>query len=179
MLRKKPTIFSILMFGVTVGISIVVIGYFAINFQRQKALESSIKGTFPKMIELADIRHYASDSDGDYYYAENLTAKKSSPENIMIWNRLVYSTEGKNKYIQKRKLNGLFVEGLENLEQRNTICEFKCSKDKAEYAVVAIFEVGKDGKTLDYGNTGKDREWGYIPPGSSLEKLAKQVCPMI
>ena len=177
MLRKKPSVSHVIMFGLTVGIAVVVIGYLVIHFQQQRSLNASKKGLFPKMPAIGDVRQYASDSEGDYYYTENRTAEKASPENIMIWSRLVYSQKGRDSYINIRKQNGLFTEGLEHLNQRNVLYEFKCNKDKVEYAVVEIFEVGKDGKTLDYGNNGKDREWGYTPSGSQLEKLARQVCP--
>ncbi len=176
MLRKKPTVFTVIMFGLTVGIAVIVIGYFAIYFQRHNALESSKKGSFPKMIELTDVRKYDSDDDGDYFYSIDNSHKKISEQSIMVWSRLVYSINGRDRYIQKRKYNGLFVEGLENLAQRNTLYEFKCAQDKAEYAVAAVFEIGKDGRTLDYGSTGKDREWGYTLPGSSLEKLSVILC---
>lgn len=177
MLRKKPSVLHVIMFGISVGIAVIVIGYLVIHFQQQRSLNASKKGLFPKMPEIGDVRQYASDSEGDHYYTGNPIAKKISPENIMIWSRLVYSQKGRDSYINKRKQNGLFTEGLEHLGQRNILYEFKCGKDKVEYAVVEIFEIGKDGKTLDYGNTGKDREWGYTPPGSPLEKLARQVCP--
>ncbi len=177
MLRKKPSVFHVVMFGISVGIAVVVIGYFVISLQHKRSLEASRKGLFPKMPEIGDVRQYASDGEGDYYYAENRTAKKTSPENKMIWGRLVYSEKGRNSYIAIRKQSGLFTEGLENLHQRNILYEFRCEKDKTAYAVVEIFEIGKNGKTLDYGNTGKDREWGHASPGSPLEKLAGLVCP--
>ncbi len=177
MLRKRPSVFHVVMFGISVGIAVVVIGYFVISLQHKRSLEASRKGLFPKMPEISEVRQYASDSEGDYYYAENRTAKKTSPENKMIWGRLVYSEKGRNSYIAIRKQSGLFTEGLENLHQRNILYEFRCEKDKTGYAVVEIFEIGKDGKTLDYGNTGKDREWGSASPGSPLEKLAGLACP--
>jgi len=177
MLRKKPSVFHILMFGLSVGIAVVVIGYFVISFQHKRSLEASRKGLFPKMPEIGDLRQYASDSDGYYYYAPGSSTKKTSPENKMIWGRLVYSEKGRNSYIDVRRQSGLFTEGLDNLHQRTILYEFSCGKDKTAYAVVEIFEVGKDGRTLDYGNTGKDREWGHAPSGSPMEKLAGLVCP--
>ncbi|MBP6940729.1 MAG: hypothetical protein KBB65_03060 [Syntrophorhabdaceae bacterium] len=177
MLRKKPSVLHVVMFGISVGIAVVVIGYFVISLQHKRSLEASRKGLFPKMPEIGDVRQYASDSEGDYYYAENRTAQKTSPENKMIWSRLVYSEKGRNSYIYVRKQNGLFTEGLESLHQRTILYEFSCDKDKAGYAVVEVFEVGNDGKTLDYGKTGKDREWGRSAPGSPMEKLAGLVCP--
>ena len=176
MLRKKPSIMQVIMFGVTVGVAVIVIGYIAMYFQRNKSLEASRKGIFPKMPALESVQKYASDKDGDYYYSIASTSKKTSAENIAVWSRLVYSQDGLNAYIIKRKRNGLFTEGLEQLSQRNVLYEFKCSKDKPEYTVLELFEVGKDGKTLDYGRVDKDREWGYVPPGFHLEYLAKAIC---
>ncbi len=177
MLRKKPSLSHVIMFGISVGITVIIIGYLVISYQQQRSLEASRKGLFPKMPEIGDVRQYASDGDGDHYYAENLTAKKTSTHNRMIWGKLAYSQKGRDSYIALRKQSGLFTEGLEQLGQRIVLYEFRCGKDKPEYAVVEIFEVGKDGKTLDYGNTGKDREWGYASSGSPLEKLAALVCP--
>jgi len=178
MLRKKPSVFHVVMFGITVGVALIITGYFATYFQQHKSLEASKKGTFPKMPEIGDAKQYASDREGIYYYSANHTAKKTSPENVTMWSKMVYSRDGRDAYINKRKLNGLFTEGLEQLNQRNILYEFKCNKDKVEYAVIEIFEVGKDGKTLDYGNNGKDRDWGYIPTGSPLEQLALIVCTL-
>jgi len=79
MLRKKPSVFHVIMFGVTVGIAVIVIGYFAIYFQQHKSLEASKKGTFPKMPAIGDFRQYTSDREGDYYYGVNRTAKKDLP----------------------------------------------------------------------------------------------------
>jgi len=176
MLRKKPSLVQVIIFGITVGLTVIVVGYFAMYFQRHKSLEASKKGFFPKMPAVENIQKYATDKDGDYYFSISSTAKKTSDENIVVWSRLVYSQDGLNSYIIKRKNNGLFTEGLDQLNQRNVLYEFKCSKDKPEYTIHEIYEVGKDGKTLDYGKTDKDREWGYIPPGSHLEYLSKAIC---
>lgn len=177
MLRKKPSVLHVILFGLTIGIAVVVIGYFSMHRQQERSLNASKGGLFPKMPDIGDLRQYASGSEGDYYYTENRIAEKSSPENKMIWSRLVYSQKGRDSYIDTRRHNGLFTEGLEDLQQRNVLYEFRCNREKAGYAVVEIFEVGKDGKTLDYGNAGKDRDWGEPPPGSPMEKLAGQVCP--
>jgi len=176
MLRKRPSLSKVIMFGITIGVAVIVIGYFAMYFQRNKSLEASKKGIFPKMPAVENIQKYTTDKDGEYYFSINYTAKKTSEENIIVWSRLVYSQDGLNSYIRKRKHNGLFTEGIEQLEQRNVLYEFKCTKDKPEYTIHEIYEVGKDGKTLDYGKTDKDREWGYVPPGSHLESLSKVIC---
>lgn len=178
MQKKTLTVKKVLIMGAITGISVIVIAYFAIYMQQRKAFTASREGTFPKAKELASVQYYTTDNEGAHYYAPEQDTDVSR-ENIQAWSRLIYTTDGKNSYILKRRQKNMFVVGFDRLIQRDILYELKCSKEPAEYAIIEVFEVDDTGKTLDYGKTGSSKDWEAIPQGTTIDKLAQVVCPFI
>lgn len=178
MQKKALTVKKVLTMGVIIGVCVVVIAYFIIYAQHRRVLEASREGTLPKTKELVSLQSYTNDNEGAHSYVLDRQSEVSRG-NIRIWSRLMYTQSGKNEYIMKRKQRNIFVEGFDSLTQRDILYEFKCGKDPMEYAIIEVFEVDKQGKTLDYGKTGSSKDWEAIPPGTTIEKLAQTVCPSI
>jgi hypothetical protein len=66
---------------------------------------------------------------------------------------------------------------METLAHRFTLYDVKCGKKPRQYAILKVFEVSEDGRTLDYGKTGSQKDWEDIPPETIVDRLAKIVCP--
>jgi hypothetical protein len=178
MQKKTLTVKKVLIMGAVTGISVIVIAYFTIYMQQSKAIMASREGTLPKARDLASVQLYNTDHEGAHYYTLDQGSNLSSGH-ARAWSRLIYTKEGKNGYILRRRQKNIFVEGFDKLVQRDILYEFKCAKDPAEYAIIEVFEVDETGKTLDYGKTGSSKDWEAIPQGTNIDKLAQAVCPSI
>jgi hypothetical protein len=178
MQKKTLTVKKVLTMGAIIGLCVIAIAYFIIYTQHRKVLEASRGGTLPKTKELASLQFYTTDNEGNHSYVLEQQSE-TSRGNIRAWSRLIYTQDGKNSYIQKRKQRNIFVDGFDQLAQREILYEFKCTKDPREYAIIEVFEVDGQGKTLDYGKTGSSKDWEAIPQGTTIEKLAQTVCPSL
>lgn len=178
MQRKTLTVKKVLIMGAITGITVIVIAYFAIYMQQRRAILASREGTLPKAKELASIQHYTTDHEGAHYYTVEQDGDVSRG-NVRVWSRLIYTQDGKNGYILRRRQRNIFVEGFDKLKQRDILYEFRCTKDPAEYAIIEVFEVDVHSKTLDYGRTGSSKDWEAIPQGTNIDKLAQVVCPSL
>lgn len=178
MQRKTLTVGKILTMGAVIGVTVIIIAYFIVYTQHRKVLEGSRQGSLPRTKELVNLQFYASDNEGNHSY--EIEQQKENPRgNIHVWSRLVYTPEGKKDYIQKRMHRNMFVEGFDTLARRDILYELKCTRDPMEYAIIEVFEVDSQGKTLDYGKTGSSKDWEAIPEGTNIDRLARAVCPMI
>lgn len=163
------------MMGITIGIVTMVVTFF-FQYRQHRIIQASQEGALPSLPDMGDVSGYATDPEGDHYYA-SIRSDSASTNRVEVWSRLVYSDEGKRIYLQKRKQNGMFVDGFDRLSQRTTRVELECGSKKKEYAVIEVFEIARDGKTLDYARTGSTKNWDAVPEGSYLDKLAGVACP--
>lgn len=161
--------------GTIIGVCVVAIAYFAIYLQHYRTLEASRKGTLPKPKELTGLKLYTTDNEGSHSFLIEQSGDISSG-NIRAWSRLIYTQNGKKDYIERRKQRNIFTEGFDSLVRREILYEFRCKRDPIEYAIIEVFEVDEQGKTLDYGRAGSSRDWEEIPQGTTIEKLANTVC---
>jgi len=178
MQKKTLTVKKVLTMGAIIGLCVIAIAYFIIYTQHRRVLDASRGGTLPKTKELASLQFYTNDNEGAHSYALD-QQNETSLGNIRAWSRLVYTQSGKNEYILKRKQINIFIEGFDQLTRRDILYEFKCTKDPMEYAIIEVFEVDGQGKTLDYGKTGSSKDWEAMPRGTTIEKLAQTVCPSL
>ena len=175
---KTLTVKKLLIMGVIIGLCVIAIAYFIIFTQHRRALEASREGTLPKTKELASLQPYTTDNEGVHSYALEQQSE-AFRGNVRAWSRLIYTQNGKNEYILKRKQINMFTEGFDGLARRDILYEFKCNKDPMEYAIIEVFEVDGQGKTLDYGKTGSSKDWEAIPLGTTIDKLAQTGCSSI
>ncbi len=161
---------------IRIGIVVIAIAVIAIQFQQKRTLKASIEGTLPRMEEKTGWQALTADGEGEHHY---IIEKKQgeSGQAVGAWDRLTYSKEGKEKYILKRRRNGMFTTGMESLVRRFTLYDLKCGKEPRQYAIIKVFEVAEDGRTVDYGKAGSQKDWEDIPPEAIVDRLAKIACP--
>jgi hypothetical protein len=120
---------------------------------------------------------FGSDPDGDHFYRFDASSK-NFPDVLSVKTRLVYNEEGKKRYVEARRKAKLPAEGLEQqLDSRTVLYGLNCVSKQRELCVLEVFELTKDGKTLDYAKTGSYKDWSHIPPGTVYEELARIICP--
>lgn len=92
---------------------------------------------------------------------------------VQVWSKIVYSEEGRDKYIQSRKMKGLSTEGWDKLSFLQSLVEIDCNKQR--YRTLSEVFYSNDNSVLD-SSSFAERKWDYIPPGSMLDILRKKVC---
>lgn len=119
---------------------------------------------------------YGSDGDGKHYY-KSADNPDPSPGIVKVWTQVIYSEEGRRRYVEKRKLYKFDAAGYEGFSHRNVLYEINCFSKKKEICIQEVYELSKNGKTLDYAKAGTYKDWSDIPPGSVYDILYKTVCP--
>jgi hypothetical protein len=109
---------------------------------------------------------------GDYSYGKE-TIKYRTKTVVQVWNRLVYSAEGRERYIQDMKDSGIATDGYENLSETHRLNEIDCKKGR--YNILSIVDYDRNGKIL-ISDSYKKSEWNNIRFGSMMDKLRKIVC---
>ncbi len=127
-------------------------------------------------VKSTDWKKYGTDQDGDHYYRFD-ESSKAFPDVLSVKTKIVYSESGKKNYIERRRINHLATEGLEALHSRTVLYGLNCVSKEPELVVLEVFELTKDGKTLDYARTGSYKNWSHIPPESVYMELRRIVCP--
>jgi len=174
-LPKKTLSFkTVLIMGVTIGIVVIVVAVIAIHMQQRRTLKASVEGTLPRMEEKTGWQELTKDADGEHAYI--IEKPQGSGEPVGAWDRLTYSEEGRKNYVVKRQRNGMFTTGMESLARRYTLYNIRCGAEP-KYAIIKVFEVSREGKTLDYGKTGSQKDWDGIPAGTIVDRLGKIACP--
>lgn len=162
--------------GVIIGIAVIVIAIIAIHLQQRRTLAASVKGTLPRMEEKSGWQGLSSDGEGEHHYIIEKQPDRSG-EVVSAWDKLTYSTKGRDNYILKRRKNGLFITGMDTLAHRYILYDLKCTAQPKRYAIMKVLEVSEGGKTLDYGKAGSQNDWEDIPADTMIDKLAKAACP--
>ncbi|MEN6614914.1 MAG: hypothetical protein ABFD12_00005, partial [Syntrophorhabdus sp.] len=116
------------------------------------------------------------DEDGDHYYRFD-ESSKAFPDVLSVKTKIVFSKEGKKNYIAKRQKNQLSVQGFEALYSRTVLYGLNCVSERGELCVLEVFELTKDGKTLDYAKSGSYKNWTHIADGSVYAELHRVICP--
>lgn len=176
MAKKVPSFKAVLTIGVIIGIVVIIIAYFAIQFQQRKTLKASIEGTLPRMEEKSGWQPLMTDREGEHHYIVEKRPGQSG-QIASVWDRLTYSDQGKKDYILKRRKNGMFTVGMDKLSRRFILYDLKCSAEPKRYTIMKVFEVSHDNKTLDYGKTGSQKDWEDVPEGTTIDRLAAVSCP--
>ncbi|MBP7527783.1 MAG: hypothetical protein KA801_07655 [Syntrophorhabdaceae bacterium] len=174
--KKTLSIKTVLIMGVVIGIAVIVIAVIAIHFQQRRTLTASVEGTLPRMEQKSGWQGLSIDAEGEHHCVVEKKADGNG-EIVGVWDRLTYTREGRDNYIQKRRRNGMFLTGMETLAYRYILYDLKCAMQPKRYTIMKVFEVSGDGKTLDYGKAGSQKDWEDIPEGTIIDKLAKVACP--
>ncbi|HOC45515.1 MAG: hypothetical protein PHT96_07855 [Syntrophorhabdaceae bacterium] len=127
-------------------------------------------------IKSTDWKKYGTDEDGDHFYRFD-ESSKAFPDVLSVKTKIIYSESGKKNYIEKRQKKNLPVQGFEGLYSRTVLYGLNCVSEKGELVILEVFELTKDGKTLDYAKTGSYKNWTHIPPDSVYAELHRVICP--
>jgi hypothetical protein len=127
-------------------------------------------------VKITDWKKYGTDDYGDHFYRFDESGK-AFPNIFSIKTRLVYSEEGKKRYIEERHQARLILKDFDKLSSRTVLYGLNCVSKTKELCILEVFELTGDGATLDYAKAGSYKDWKAIPEGSIQEALYRVACP--
>jgi hypothetical protein len=170
--RRGKQLTTVIIISLIIG----VLTFFAVRYF-QKRSDPAVRGPLPVYSEQGVTwRELGPDKDGAHYYSRTEDAK-AGPGIVRAWTKLVFNDEGRAVYIAKRRSIAMPADGYEQLEQRYVLYELNCFSKVPEYSTQEVFDVTRDGKTLDHAKAGSYKDWQEVPEGSFLDRLCKAVCP--
>jgi hypothetical protein len=123
-----------------------------------------------------DWKKYGTDQYGDHFYRFDESGK-AFPDIFSIKTRLVYSEEGKRRYIEERQQARLTLKDFDKLSSRTVLYGINCVSKTKELCILEVFELTGDGATLDYAKAGSYKDWKAIPENTIDEALYRVACP--
>jgi len=126
--------------------------------------------------KITDWKKYGTDFDGDHFYRFDESGK-AFPDVLSVKTKLIYSKEGKKAYIEKRRAARLSDQGFDELSSRTVLYGLNCVSKTREFCVLEVFELTREGKTLDYAKSGSYKNWNPIPQGTVYDDLQQIICP--
>ncbi len=129
----------------------------------------------PGPLQAVDWVSYGSDAEGKHYYDRSAIVQAAGIANVQT--AVVYTSEGRTLYLARRQKAGMSNKGLEQVHYRVVRYDINCFSNRKEFATLEVWELSREGKTLDYARTGGYKDWHDVPEGTPLEQLYKAVCP--
>jgi hypothetical protein len=123
-----------------------------------------------------DWKKFGTDHDGDHFYRFDQSGR-AFPDIFSIKTRLVYSEEGKKRYIEERQQARLPLKDFDKLDSRTVLYGLNCFSKTKELCILEVFELTQEGGTLDYAKSGSYKNWKAIPEGTIHEALYRVACP--
>jgi len=157
------------------GLVLIVAIFFIMWIKSQADLQPVPAGAVND-VKSTEWKKFGTDIEGDHFYRFDASSK-GFPDVLSVKTRVVYSEEGRNLYIEKRRRAKMSVDGLDKLHSRTVLYGLNCVSDKKEICTLEIFELTEDGKTLDYAKSGSYRNWSIIPQGTVYDELHRIICP--
>jgi hypothetical protein len=157
------------------GLVLIVVIFF-IMWLKGQAEQQPVPKAAVNDVKSTEWKKFGTDKEGDHFYRFD-ESSKAFPDVLSIKTRLVYSEEGKKGYIAKRQAAKLPTQGFEQLDSRTVLYGLNCVSKTKEICVLEIFELTKEGKTLDYAKAGSYKDWNEIPPGTVYDELHRVICP--
>ena len=125
------------------------------------------------VIGSSDWVEYRTDENGSVWlYKKGNIEKKGGNYIVQVWDKLVYSDKGREKYIQKNTEKGLSNEGFDKLSNIKGLKEMDCNKRR--YRLLSTTWYDTDDKVL-YSDS-IEGDWDYIVSDSYGDILFKKVC---
>jgi hypothetical protein len=117
-----------------------------------------------------------NDDDGNVYSYKKVIINKNGGNCIVqVWQKQIYSKEGREKKIQSRIKDGLSIEGYNKLSEQRVLFEIDCKKRRDQG--LSLIQYDKDGNVLfSHDIDTNKRKWGYVTPDSYDEIVLKEVC---
>jgi uncharacterized protein YxeA len=124
----------------------------------------------------SDWMEYSRSKDGDVYSYDKGNIKKGRGKHIVqVWEKEVYSDEGKEKLIQDMTQKGLATKGYEKLSYTITLYEIDCYNRSG--GILSITHYDKNGVVLYNGLSSDEPKWEPIKLDSIWDTLRTKVCP--
>lgn len=127
-------------------------------------------------VKSTDWKKFGTDQEGDHFYRFDESGK-AFPDIFSIKTRLVYSEEGKKRYIEERQQARLPLKGFDKLSSRTVLYGINCFSKTKELCILEIFELTQDGDTLDYAKSGSYKNWKAISEDTIQDALYRVACP--
>lgn len=106
-------------------------------------------------------------------YMKGKIRKDRGKHIVQVWDKMVYSNKGREKYIQSRGKNGLSTQGWDKLANVQCLFEIDCKKRTIQ--MLSIIQYDMDDRVLHSGSYHQPI-WNYIIPDSDGDNLRKKVC---
>jgi hypothetical protein len=119
---------------------------------------------------------FMNDDDGNVYSYKKVNIDKNGKNYIVqVWEKQIYSNEGREKEIQSRIKDGLSIEGYNKLSEQRILFAIDCKKRRDQG--LSLIQYDKDGNVLfSYDIDTNKRKWSYVTPDSYDEIVLKEVC---
>ncbi len=127
-------------------------------------------------VKSTEWKKYGTDQDGDHFFRFDESGK-AFPDMFSVKTRLVYSEEGKKRYIEQRRQARLALKDFDKLGSRTVLYGINCVSKTKELCVLEVFELTQDGATLDYAKSGSYKDWKAISDGTIHDALYQIMCP--
>lgn len=129
-------------------------------------LENSVLGS-SEWIE------YHADKEANVYLYNRVDIKHTN-DFVQVWEKVVFSVEGRKEYVHNLKNLGWWIEGWDNLSYSLFLNEIDCKKGMSRI----LSGTDYDANSNPLGSISSDelKEWINIVPGSMMSTLRQQVC---
>lgn len=125
------------------------------------------------VIGSSDWAEYGVSKNDNVYFYNKVSIKHGTDDIVQVWDKMVYSDEGREKDFQYYKKRGWLTEGRDKLSHQLTLNEINCKKGMNR--ILSLIEYEKDGGILSSNSFDKPN-WVYIVPGSMMNILQEKVC---
>jgi hypothetical protein len=157
------------------GVFLVICVFFIMWLKDQAAQQPVPTDRAVSDVRTTDWKKFGTDEDGDHYYRFDESGK-AFPDVFSVKTRLVYSEAGRNRYIEERRQARLTVKDFDKVTSRTVLYGINCFAKTPELCILEVFELTKEGATLDYARAGSYKDWKHIGEGTIHEALFKVVC---
>jgi len=112
--------------------------------------------------------------EGVYTYNKD-SVKHRTKGIVLVWVKLVFNNEGREKYIQNKRNTVQSIGGYDKLSHSLFLEEIDCKKEK--YLILYFTDYDTDGGVLYNSRSFFDKhKWEYIRPDTVMDTLLKKVC---
>jgi hypothetical protein len=158
------------------GVFLVVCIFFIMWLKEQAAQQPVPAERAISDAKTTDWKKYGTNEDGEHFYRFDESGK-AFPDMFSVKTRLVYSEEGKKRYIEQRRQARLPLKDFDRLSSRTVLYGLNCVSKTKEVCILEVFELTAEGATLDYAKAGSYKDWKPIGDGTIEDALYKLMCP--
>jgi hypothetical protein len=112
-------------------------------------------------------------TNGDVFLYNKVRIKHRTKDIVQVWDKCVYSDEGRETEIQEKRKRGSSTEGYDNLSNTMSLIEIDCKKQMSQF--LSITDYDTDGKIL-FNHSYDNPTWSHILPESAMDVLRGKVC---